>query len=108
MGEFSRPPSNLPRVLLDRASRISKSAGAEAQRDSATQPSNGVARNELPWDYAPDPMTTLKRLWPAATATQHGHNPVGVVKHRPPLPRVARPSQPWALLRIPVGILSLT
>src|SRR6266851_8128118 len=27
-------------------------------------------------------------------------------EHRPPLPRVARPSQPWALLRNPFGILS--
>src|SRR6266436_3238141 len=30
---------------------------------------------------------------------------VGVVKHRPALPRVARSSQPWALLRNPFGIL---
>src|SRR6266853_243769 len=51
-------------------------------------------------------MTTLKGLRPMATAAQRGHNPVGVVKHRPPLPRVARPSQPWALLRNPFGILS--
>src|SRR5258707_9333134 len=41
-------------------------------------------------------MTTLKGLRPAATAAQRGHNLVGVVKHRPPLPRVAHPSQPWA------------
>src|SRR5258708_22595083 len=39
-----------------------------------------------------------------ATAIHLCHNPVGVVKHRSPLPRVARPSQPWALLRNPVGI----
>src|SRR5207247_4128097 len=51
-------------------------------------------------------MTTLKGLGPTATAAQRGHNPVGVVKHRPPLPRVARPAQPWALLRNPFGILS--
>src|SRR2546422_214988 len=52
-------------------------------------------------------MTTLKGLRPTATAVQRGRNPVGVVKHRPPLPRVARSSQPWALLRNPFGILSL-
>src|SRR5712691_7063732 len=51
-------------------------------------------------------MTTLKGLRPKATAAQRGHNPVGVVKQRSPLPRVARPSQPWALLRNPFGILS--
>src|SRR6266404_2831157 len=51
-------------------------------------------------------MTTLKGLRPTATAAQPGRNPVGVVKHRSPLPRVARPSQPWALLRNPFGILS--
>src|SRR6266481_665863 len=50
-------------------------------------------------------MTTLKGLWPTATAAQPSHNPVGVVKHRPHLPRVARPSQPWALLQNPFGIL---
>src|SRR6266705_3351607 len=50
-------------------------------------------------------MTTLKGLWPTATAAQRGRNPVGVVKHRVSLPRVARPSQPWALLRNPFGIL---
>src|SRR5258708_2165460 len=77
---------------------------AESQRDSATKPR--VARNELPWDGPFNRTTTLKGLWPTATAAQRGHNPVGVVKHRPPLPRVARPSQPWALLRNPFGILS--
>src|SRR6266446_5164734 len=51
-------------------------------------------------------VTTLNGLRPTAAGIQHGHNPVGVVKHRPPCPRVARPSQPWALLRNPVGILS--
>src|SRR6266851_5562886 len=77
---------------------------AESQRDSAKKPR--VARNELPWDYASRSTTTLKGLRPTATAAQRGRNPVGVVKHRPPLPRVARPSQPWALLRNPFGILS--
>src|SRR5258707_2533200 len=56
--------------------------------------------------YLPLTMTTLKGLRPTATAAQPGHNPVGVVKYRPSLPRVARPSQPWALLRNPFGILS--
>src|SRR5712664_1868161 len=51
-------------------------------------------------------MTTLKGLRPTAAEVQRGHNPVGVVKHQRPLPRVARPSQPWALLRNPFGILS--
>src|SRR6266853_260599 len=51
-------------------------------------------------------MPTLKGLRPPATAAQPGRNPVGVVKHRRRLPRVARPSQPWALLQNPFGILS--
>src|SRR6266853_733257 len=33
-------------------------------------------------------MTTLKGLRPTATTARQGRNPVGVVKHRPPLPRV--------------------
>src|SRR6266446_3422437 len=52
-------------------------------------------------------MTTLKGLRPTATAAQRGHNPVGVVKHRLLVPRIARSSQPWALLRNPFGILSI-
>src|SRR6266567_9072870 len=42
-------------------------------------------------------ITTLKGLRPKTTAAQRGHNPVGVVKHRPPLPRASHSSQPWAL-----------
>src|SRR6266478_4009779 len=53
-------------------------------------------------------MTTLKGLRPATTAVPRGHNPFRVVKHRSRLPRVARPSQPWALLRNPFGILPMS
>src|SRR5260221_438825 len=42
-------------------------------------------------------MTTLKGLRPTATVMQRSRNPVGVVKHRPPLPKVCRPSQPYFL-----------
>src|SRR5438445_939320 len=40
-----------------------------------------------------------------AHVAPRGHNPVGVAGLRREVPRVARPSQPWALLRNPFGIL---
>src|SRR5438552_3653151 len=48
-----------------------------------------------------DKTPTGFRLWSTCTA---GRNPVGVVWFVRLLPRVARSSQPWALLRNPVGI----
>src|SRR6185436_16502226 len=75
---------------------------AESQRDSATKPR--VARNELPWVawpmfHNPNGGCGLV-VFPAAA----GHNPFRVVLVRARDPRVARSSQPWALLRNPFGI----
>jgi len=73
-------------------------APLESRRDSALQPR--VARHELPWvtaGMAPNPNGVVSRVrqmpqprWGCCVAT--------------PVPRVARASQPWALIWNPVGI----
>src|SRR6266704_2547719 len=51
-------------------------------------------------------FTTPTGLWPRCAAVAVIHNPFRVVIDRTHDPRVARSSQPWALLRNPFGILS--
>src|SRR5207249_1224604 len=76
----------------------------ESRRDSATKPR--VARNELPWVRRGRVMTTLKGLCqifgPAyrETAPQPFRGWFSLAR----LPRVARPSQPWAGGLNPFGI----
>src|SRR5258707_1226896 len=79
---------------------VSRIAG-ESQRDSATKPR--VARDELPWVkwpvfHNPNGVAAWSRC------RCRGRNPFRVVIDRTPDPRVARSSQPWALLRNPFGI----
>ena len=75
---------------------------AESQRDSAPKPR--VARNELPWVRDVGESNPERVAARGGRKTQPGHNPVGVVGSWRDLPRVARSSQPWALLRNPFGI----
>src|SRR6266446_5049115 len=74
----------------------------ESQRDSATKPS--VARNELPWENAPHTGDNPERV----VADDHGKKampqPLWGCEPSVTFPRVARSSQPWALLRNPFGI----
>jgi len=76
----------------------------QSQRDCIIQPR--VARNELPWVIRhrlicnPERVASISVIVPAG-----GRNPFRVVTRVPVLPRVARSSQPWALLRHPFGIL---
>ena len=49
-------------------------------------------------------FTTPTGLGPGCAAVAVGRNPFRVVIDRTHDPRVARPSQPWALLRNPFGI----
>src|SRR6187401_3551507 len=70
-----------------------------SQRDCATKPR--VARHELPW-VSPVKGSQPQRGCGNLRPTRH--NPFGVVLNSPRIPRVARFSQPWALLRNPFGI----
>src|SRR6266700_5130601 len=49
-------------------------------------------------------FTTPTGLWPGCVAVAVDRNPFRVVIDRAHDPRVARSSQPWALLRNPFGI----
>src|SRR5216683_5515088 len=49
-------------------------------------------------------FTTPTGLWPRCATIAVGRNPFRVVIDPTPDPRVARSSQPWALLRNPFGI----
>jgi len=77
----------------------------QSQRDCVTQPR--VARNELPWVKGPmirNPNGVVARFY------SRGHRPQpfqGCLRCRVRFPRVARSSQPWALLRNPFGIQRL-
>ena len=81
-----------------RSGGIECGAPLKSRRDSVLQPR--VGRNEPPWataGMAPNPNGAVSRLrqrpqprWGCCVAT--------------PVPRVARASQPWALIRNPVGI----
>ena len=81
----------------------------QSQRDCVLQPSNGVARHELPWvriRKTPSTPTGLRRCSPRPNpACLKRHNSFGVEVPTRLLPRVARASQPWALRRNPFGIL---
>ena len=50
-------------------------------------------------------MDSYENIFQISLASISGRNPVGVVAYAVHLPRVARPSQPWALSRNPFGIL---
>ena len=74
----------------------------QSQRDCVTQPR--VARNELPWVKVTDNSQPQRGCgmvispWSSATTLS------GLLQCRVRFPRVARSSQPWALLRNPFGI----
>src|SRR5882724_13329284 len=51
--------------------------------------------------HHPNGVATASLAWTSASMS---HNPVGVENSSALLPRVARSSQPWALMRNPVGI----
>jgi len=73
----------------------------ERQRRSILQPRVGVTQERLPWDLG-------KNMSPTPTGLHHPdekRNPVGVGRKTQPVPRVARPSQPWAEGRNAVGVL---
>jgi len=73
-------------------------APLESRRDSVLQPR--VARNEPPWvtaGMAPNPNGV-------ETCVRQRPQPRWGCCIAPPVPRVARSSQPWALIRNPVGI----
>src|SRR5258708_6981173 len=74
---------------------------AQSQRDCASKPR--VARNELPWVNV-HPSCQPQRG--CATARRQRRNPLWGWGNSTALPREApaAPSQPWALLRNPVGI----
>ena len=76
----------------------------ESQRDSAPKPK--VARHELPWGTVGTRTQTPTGFWPCPRIPSRAQrrNPVGVGDIFVPPPRVTRSSQPWALLRNPVGI----
>src|SRR5436189_3778898 len=74
----------------------------ESQRDSATKPR--VARDELPWVKVAGVSQPQTGLRPGCAAVAVGRNPFRVVIDQTDDPRVARSSQPWALLRNPFGI----
>ena len=110
--------------------KAEKLTGIQSQRDCATKPR--VARNELPWVTADRLVNNPERVVasPATVATRTfvgslvapfvepetsisqmsvapRRNPFRVVLLLPRFPRVARSSQPWALLRNPFGIQRL-
>src|SRR6266436_3951048 len=74
----------------------------ESQRDFATKPR--VARDELPWVKVAGVSQPQRGLRPRCAAADVGRNPFRVVIDWACDPRVARCSQPWALLRNPFGI----
>src|SRR5436190_23697184 len=77
----------------------------QSRRDCVLQ--SRVARNELPWVWPGDGDSTLKGLWPqlAGCENRRATTLSGLVGSSESVPRVARSSQLWALLRNPVGIL---
>src|SRR5438105_6238124 len=72
----------------------------QSQWDCGTKPRG--ARDELPWVTRPG-SSQPQRGCGSRIATCR--NPVGVENDVGDRPRVARPSQPWALSRNPFGIL---
>jgi hypothetical protein len=78
------------------------SAG-QSQRDCVVQPR--VASNELPWEAVVRMINPNGVVAPSRALVSY-HNSVGVEGrfYRPP--RVARSSQPWAMILNPVGILA--
>src|SRR5438309_7724906 len=75
----------------------------QSQRDYLLRPR--VARNELPWVGAREKSATPAGLRLGGIA-KTGTTPLGLSTSARCFPRVARPSQPWALSRNPFGILS--
>jgi len=74
---------------------------SESQRDSDSKPR--VAESaRLPWEIASNRASTPTGLRPVPGCGFH--NPVGVDDRVDRFPRVARSSQPWALLQNPFGI----
>src|SRR5213075_696733 len=75
---------------------------SESQRDSATKPR--VARNELPWENAPHIGDNPERVVADDNGDRTMPQPLRGCESFVTFPRVARSSQPWALLRNPFGI----
>src|SRR5258707_7170786 len=75
---------------------------AESQRDSATEPR--VARNELPRENAPHIGDNPERVVADDNGNKTMPQPLWGCEPSVTFPRVARSSQPWALLRNPFGI----
>jgi hypothetical protein len=80
----------------------------ESQRDSVLQPSNGVARHELPWVIGRPAAPTATRLRPRlfhSSRPTFATTPLGLIRIYHRLPRVgSRTRQPWALRHNPFGI----
>src|SRR5207249_11106692 len=74
----------------------------ESQRDSATKPR--VARNELPWEHASHIGDNPERVVADDNGNKTMPQPLWGCESSVTFPRVARSSQPWALLRNPFGI----
>src|SRR6266705_3154727 len=95
-----------PRVARNELLHGSLRPGAEeeSRRDSATKPR--VARNELPWVTAPSRANPerVEALYRWLLDRNGGTTLSGLRSLRHRRPRVARSSQPWALLRNPFGI----
>jgi len=91
-----------PRCTLYGSPR--RGAEEESRRDSAAKPR--VARNELPWVCDGVGMSTLKGLCPpfGQAGSNTGPQPFQGWHSLARLPRVARPSQPWAGGLNPFGI----
>src|SRR5258708_29761867 len=77
----------------------------ESQRDAVLQSrSRGIASSELPLVKMWEESATPTGLCPLGTRNTCA-TPLGLSRFARFFPRVARPSQPWALLRNPFGIL---
>src|SRR6266566_4487632 len=77
-----------------------REAQLQSQRDCVLQPR--VARDELPWEWASGGF--LPRRGCGFVGQRSATTPLGLTLSDRKFPRVARPSQPWALGRNPFGI----
>ncbi len=73
----------------------------EANPKGIVSSSPGLRACELPWEIV---QTTSQPQRGCGPVANDGRNPVGVGASRLEGPRVARSSQPWALLQNPFGI----
>ena len=74
----------------------------QSQRDCVTQPR--VASNELPWVRSTNALQPQRGCGRINRSRSESPQPLQGCIHRRLFPRVARSSQPWALLRNPFGI----